>query len=388
MKNLNFSVRTMLILFTSGILISCGGGGASSGSPSVQSNEIPSIQGTWRSNSCVPDGDTLVTDEIAINATVVNKTIIAYVESEECAGALTVFLHLDGTLNFPGEYTGDAQHIDIIYNKARMTASEQFISALAARGTTLQDRAAAAGITDINNVPINIATETPQLYTIYSVERNTLNFGVSTPSFTGLEPALRHNMLDTNTYSRVISDNVVSAEFSDATNSGVIGVVFYEGEIKTTIDGIGNVIQVQVGEGTYLILEDLTAVLATSAPADFDLETYRLEEGGDITTLQALEFEESDILPPLMAGYKFDFRGKNANAGFAGPTFRSIVFSGDGSFERSRDSFISTAESTGTYSIAGNNIELRYNNGVVERTVFATDGSTIAIVGQQRYTAE
>jgi len=388
MESPSFSVRVMLLLFASSLLVSCGGGSASSG-PSVQSNEIPSIQGAWRFNSCIADGENFVTDEIVINATGFTQSVITHFESEDCTSSKTVSVHLDGTMSFSGEGAGDAQHVDINYVKARMTASEQFILALDAQGITLQERAAAIGITDINNIPLDKVTTTPQLYTIYSVEGDTLRFGVDTPSFTGVEPALRHNTLDTATYSRVISNTVVSDELSGTSNSEIIGVVFFEGEFKTNIDGLGNVIQVQVGEGTYMILKDHTAVLALDTPpADFDLNTYRLEENAEITTLQELEFVEADILPPLPSGYTFDFRGEYGEAGFGGPTFASIDFSSDGSFEsRFRRNLNATASnSTGTYSIAGNTIELRHNNGDAERTVFGTDGSTIVVIGQERYT--
>jgi len=334
----------------------------------------------------LPDGDTFVTDEVVISATEFTQSVITHFESVDCTSAKTATVHLDGTLNFSGEYTGDAHHVDFNIVKASMTASEQFVSALEAQGITLQDRAAANGITDINNIPLDKVTDTPQLYTIYSVEGDTLRFGIKTPSFSGFEPALRHDTLDTATYARVISNTVVSDELSGTTDSKIIGVVFYEGEFKTNIDGFGNVIQIQVGEGTYMILEDNTAVLALDTPpADFNLDTYRLEEGGEITTLQELEFEESEILPPLPSGYTFDFRGKYASAGFSGPTFASIDFSSDGSFEKGRDTTHTSSNLTGTYSIAGNTIELRYNNGDVERTVFGTDGSTILVIGQQRY---
>jgi len=269
MESLNFLLRAILLLFTSGLLVSCSGGGGA-GDPAVQTSELSPILGTWRSNTCMPEGNSLITDEIEINATEFTQTIISYFESDTCAGDISITVHVNGLLNFSDGSAGDARHVDINAIKARMTASEQAVLAFEARGTTLQDSVAPNGITDINNIPLNLIEISPQLYTIYSVEGDTLRFGVDTPPYTGLEPTLRHNRY------KNLSSN----------------------------------------KATYY-------------------RRLRL-----ITNLIFVE------------------RSLNSDS------------------------------SSGTYSITGNNIELRYNNGEVERTVFATDGSTIVIVGQQRFTVQ
>jgi len=329
----------------------------------------------------------LIGEEITITASGFTQSEISYHDSDDCSGEKSVSVHIDGTLSFTGESTGDALHVDFNLIKARITASELYMSAVEAHGTTLQKAAAANGIGDIDNIPISKFTATPALYTILSLDGDTMRFGIETSSLTGLKPELRHDTLGAPTYSRVVSEAVVNEAFSVSSDTGVVGVVFYEGEFKPKIDGMGQMIMVQKGEGTYMVLEDNTAVFASSAPTDFNLDTYRLEEGAKITTLQDLGIDSSEVFPPLGSGYRFNFRGESAKATYAGAHFRYINFSSDGSFERKNRSSRSSSDATGTYHVEGNDIELRFKNGDVERSVFATDGSSKLIIGQQRYIA-
>jgi len=83
------------------------------------------------------------------------------------------------------------------------------------------------------------------------------------------------------------------------------------------------------------------------------------------------------------------------------PHSECITFTRDGFFEQSRTSITDvpvnvggtsitvTGDSnmTGSYSITGNTIELRYNSGQIERSLFGTDGTNTVILDQVRYTA-
>jgi len=373
MENLKFFVRVFSLVLTISVLIGCGANAGTDAS-SVQASESSSIEGTWRSNECVPNAEknAFITEEVLITADGFTQTEISYFDSEDCSG---------DRLSVLDESTGDVLHVDVYLVRARITASELYVLSLEAQCTTLQKAAASRGIGDINNIPISLFTDSPQLYTILSLDGDTLRFGIETSSRTGLKPELRHDTLSETTYSRVGP----LEEFSDSVDAGVLGVVFYEGKFKSKLDGMGQMIMVQKGEGTFIVLEDHTAVFATSAPNNFNLDTYQLEEGAKITTLKDLDIDASEIFPPLAAGYRFDFRGKSANASYSGAKFRYMTFSNDGTFERKVRSSRESSDSTGTYHIVGNSIELTFNNGDVERTVFASDGSTKVIIGQHRY---
>jgi len=117
-------------------------------------------------------------------------------------------------------------------------------------------------------------------------------------------------------------------------------------------------------------------------------------------TLAQLGIQESEIFPPLEPGFTFDFQGEFNTPGMGGPTFRTIVFTSDGLFELNNRSVQSApvaldinlivssgSNSSGSYEISGNSIELRFGNGTVERVLFATDASRTVIFGQQRYLA-
>jgi len=276
-----------------------------------------------------------------------------------------------------------------------MTASSAATSELAALGLTLQDAGSTQGISDINNIPVNSLVATPQLYTIYAVTGNTMRFGTESPSFDGSIPALRHAVLDPAIYNRVGSVSTAPSNTGTggggtpvADNSPVIGVVFDPGELETSFDfQTGLSISNLVGGGAYMVLQDGTAISTSTAPVDFDFQNV-----SNTTTLAELGLSDSAIYPPLNSGYTFDFFGEDNTPGAGGPTFRSVRFTSEGTFQTNNTTFLgsnvsSTGPSPGTYSIAGNSIQLNFNNGEVVRTLFATDGTQNVILGQRRFRA-
>lgn len=386
------------LLATTLFLAGCGGGGSSSGGSS--GTPVPSglaaIQGTWQSADCEVNGADSTTSEVVFSGSNFTQTDTFYTSNTDCSGDLSVSFHIDGTMNISGEATqaGDAEHLDLTFTRGSLTASAGTTELLTTQGISLQDFGTAEGITDINNIPVTDLVSSPQLYTIYSVTGDTLRFGLGTPSFDGSAPALRHDVLDGDVYTRVGSGpGVVVADVPDVPDVPVIGVVFDPGELRSRFDfNSGFSIVTLEGEGAYMVLQDRTVILTSTAPADFDFDAHQRESNGNVTTLEDLGFSDSDIFPPLDPGFTFDFAGSNDTTVVGSATFRSFKFTKEGEFEQSNTTVFtnvaisSSSDFAGTYSISGNSIELRFNSGEIERRLFATDGTNSVILGQQRYT--
>jgi len=388
-KLVKAAVQVATLLLISLTIASCGGG-SGDGSNSFSSSNSR-LDGTWQSSDCeFAASGVSTTDEITFSGNSFTFSSISFLDNTLCASELTQTIHIDGTFNLP---TGSAQSnnalpMDLTFLRGRLTASDALIAVLSSQGTTLQDVLTAEGITDINNIPLSMILPSTELYTIFERMGNTLRLGDDSPSFDGSTPELRHVTLGDDVLTlagsgggEVLNDNVA--------NSRVIGVAFDQGELENSFDfATGLVITNLVGGGAYMVLDNNIVIQTSTAPSDFDFDAY-FQATPSPMVLGQLGIPESDIFPPLEPGFTFDFRGEFNTPGMGGPTFRSIVFTRDSLFELTNNSLFSSpvVSSSGTYGIAGNSIELRFGDGTVERLLFATDGSSTVIIGQQRYLA-
>jgi len=396
-KHVKAAFQVITVLLTSLTLASCGGSGDSSSS---LTSSTASLNGTWLSSECeIDDQQSSTTQEMTFSGNNFTVSNITYLENTGCSGDLALTVHLDGALSLPAEsaQTNNVTPIDFTFLRARQTASAGLNAILASQGTTLADVAATQGITDVNNIPISMFLPRSDFFTIFARSQNTIRFGEDSSTFDGSSPELRHNTLGAEVYT-LMGTNTLGDNNNNSTTSQVIGVVFDQGELENSFDfTTGLVISNLVGGGAYMVLEDRTVIQTSTAPGDFDFDAFFATNPNPMV-LSQLGIPESEIFPPLESGFTFDFRGEFNTPGVGGPTFRNIVFTNDGLFELNNNTLLSgpvildptvilatSSSSSGRYSIAGNSIELRFGNGTVERLLFATDGNSTVIIGQERY---
>jgi len=200
----------------------------------------------------------------------------------------------------------------------------------------------------------------------------------------------------------------VSADASDPaknnalalSDSRLTGVAHKLGKMEMKFDFIsGFMIPEFKGGGVYLLLNDGTALKYSGAPSAINYDQFIAENPDKVKQLKDLDIPKNKIYPLLERGYTLDIHAENKTPGTGGPTFRSIVLTKEGRFQKRESSMIvspevdigvygrshSLAKSTGTYFIDGNTVELQYDNGDVERTLFATNGTDRVILGESEY---
>jgi len=195
--SINTAQKIISLFLASFMLASCGGGSGGT---------VSNIEGAWRSSLCERDGGDSIKIEFSVNGSNFTFSEVMFVNTTNCSGALTITTHTDGTFNIleASSDSDSATQVNITATRGRLTASQAFIAALEAQGTSLQAIAASQGIADINNVQIDTQGTSTTLYTIYSLDGNTLRFGMDSPSLDGSTPELRHIILDdTETFTRI-----------------------------------------------------------------------------------------------------------------------------------------------------------------------------------------
>jgi len=194
MKLIKLSFCTVSLI----ALAACSSGGSDS-TPTAQD----ALQGTW-SSACFPDtedGDSQRNDFLVVGNTFTFSEV-NFVNSTTCDSTLSLSFNEHGTFIIPVEVTelagGSANHVDATYTRGSVTASEGFLEALAAGGTTLEDQLSAAGITgDLNNLSLaEIGRIQAEFYSIYRINAlvgggSELQFGEDDSGFDGSSEALR-----------------------------------------------------------------------------------------------------------------------------------------------------------------------------------------------------
>jgi len=184
-------------------------------------------------------------------------------------------------------------------------------------------------------------------------------------------------------------------------NSRVKGVWYQLGKLKTKFDFVsGLAISKLEGGGAYLLLNDGTALKNPGAPSDINYQVFKTKYPSSVQRLEDLDIPIDAVYPPLSRGYTLDIFAKNNTPGATGkgPTFRALVLTKDGRFEKKTTNMMmgpeiddiyarsnSTTKMSGTYFIDGNTIELQYYSGEVVRTLFATNGKDRVVLGEELY---
>ena len=191
--------RTLVLSLT--LLISaCGGGGGDSGASDSTVPATRSLAGQWVGSNCTPVQENVNTrNDVSFTDSQVTQSLVTFINDVGCTSNSSFTVHIvgsyvadNGSVQLPD---GTAQHIDIRFSNAFVTATDSLTSTLEANGTSLQASLSAQGINDVNNVPLSQLLQSNEFYTVYRVDNNTLAMGIDGAG--GTTPEQRITVLDT-----------------------------------------------------------------------------------------------------------------------------------------------------------------------------------------------
>ena len=154
--------------------------------------------------SCEPSPDLSFESQqfsVTFGPTSYQLSTVSYLTSADCAGTNYVVINVFGSYEVTDGVTvladGDANHFDITFRNADVSAGEEINDTLASQGITLQEALAdTPGYENINDISLETLGFPEKMYSIYRIVSNRFFTGVETELRDGSSPALRHDKLD------------------------------------------------------------------------------------------------------------------------------------------------------------------------------------------------